>query len=249
MKIRLWLLRHGCLAPNPEKRFLGQTDLPLAETGLAQARFWARELADHDFDLILASDLERCRVTAQIILESIIKNRTGKQPPLLFDPAFREIDLGNWEWLSCREVEQKWPGAIAARGRDFAEYCPEGGESFAMLDRRVRQALDRHLICLSNRLLDRRPGTPHGNNLCKHNDKRLPKDPVDNVGRPSQARQTGAASNTSHASQTSVLLVTHAGVIRLLLARYMAIPIQEMFCLKLQPGLCACLSYHNELQD
>ena len=42
---KLWLLRHGELPPNPQRRFVGQRDLPLSAVGRAQARRWGEDLA------------------------------------------------------------------------------------------------------------------------------------------------------------------------------------------------------------
>lgn len=41
----LWLMRHGALPPNPERRFVGAKDLPLSEAGRAQIRAFARDFA------------------------------------------------------------------------------------------------------------------------------------------------------------------------------------------------------------
>ena len=41
----LWLVRHGALPPNPERRFVGARDLPLSKAGRAQIRALAVDLA------------------------------------------------------------------------------------------------------------------------------------------------------------------------------------------------------------
>ena len=53
----LW--RHGQTVWNAERRFQGQSDIPLDETGQAQAERAARLLAALRPDLIVSSDLSR----------------------------------------------------------------------------------------------------------------------------------------------------------------------------------------------
>ncbi len=137
----LYLLRHGALLPNPERRFIGQRDVPLSGRGRRQALFWRRELASVPFQAAWTSDLPRCLEMASLILQ-------GRPLAAEPEPAFREIALGSWDGLTMQEVEARFPGAAAERGGDFWHYVPRGGESFAMLARRVLAALLRRLEAL-----------------------------------------------------------------------------------------------------
>ena len=74
------------------------------------------------------------------ILRRAFRPRGGTMP-VIADPGFREISLGAWEGLTKEEVEKRFPGALAERGRDFANYAPAGGESLAMLQRRALMAI------------------------------------------------------------------------------------------------------------
>ena len=62
---RLVFWRHGRTTWNAEQRFQGQTDIPLDDTGLAQAARAAKVLARLKPSLIVSSDLSRARATAQ----------------------------------------------------------------------------------------------------------------------------------------------------------------------------------------
>ena len=167
----LYLLRHGALPPNPQRRFVGPRDLPLSPRGQRQIAFWAKELAVTPLKAIFCSSLQRCRESARSI------GRYHPQTPVIPRDAFREIHLGQWEGLTPAEVEERFPGAYAARGRNLADYCPQGGESFRMLARRVLPAL-RDI---------------------------LPQNNDDNV-----------------------LLVAHGGVIRVILAHALALPLDRL---------------------
>jgi len=93
----IYLLRHGKLKTDHQKRFIGQVDLELSKTGLSQASNWAKWLIPVPIDKIYASDLNRTATTAKIIAEQIKR-------PIHFEAGFREINLGRWENLPFTEV-------------------------------------------------------------------------------------------------------------------------------------------------
>ncbi len=137
----LHLLRHGTLLPNPERRFVGQRDIPLSETGRRQARRVQSDLSSVPLAQVWTSDLPRCLEMTSIVME-------GRMVPVHPESAFREIRLGEWEGLTKGEVNARFPGAVDARGKDLWNYVPQGGESFAMLARRVLPALFERLNSL-----------------------------------------------------------------------------------------------------
>ncbi|WP_165174714.1 histidine phosphatase family protein [Desulfovibrio sp. ZJ369] len=151
----LWLVRHGALPPNPERRFVGARDLPLSEAGRAQIRGLARDFApvlkSGALAAVLSSDLERCRETAAIIATAAAwaagaegKGTTAATSvPLHADADLREINLGSWQGLTPQEVRQAFPGQYERRGKDPARFRPPGGESFADVQRRALAALAR----------------------------------------------------------------------------------------------------------
>jgi probable phosphoglycerate mutase len=136
---KIFLLRHGALqTADNEKRFIGQTDLPLSEQGRRQAKFWSRQLADWPLDGIFCSDLQRCRETADIIAQKCCTSIT----PLA---ELREIDLGQWEGIRFDQVKRLYPDAFAQRGRDIAGFRPPSGECFEDLRQRVVRIFEQQI--------------------------------------------------------------------------------------------------------
>jgi broad specificity phosphatase PhoE len=128
--MELICVRHGRTAWNAERRFQGQTDVPLDDEGLAQAQALAAHLSDERFDLALASDLIRARTTA----EAILGNR---DLALELTPQLREMHFGLWEGLSWPEIVARWPALDAAGEKAPMHYTAEGGESWDDLCSRV----------------------------------------------------------------------------------------------------------------
>lgn len=131
----IYLLRHGEINSEGEKRFIGWTDLPLNENGVRQARAWQVKLSDTVFDRIYCSDLNRSRETAAIIGET-------RSLKIQDTRAFREIHLGEFETLSLSEVKHRFPDKWRERGENLFTYRPAGGESFSDLCDRVLPAFE-----------------------------------------------------------------------------------------------------------
>ena len=138
----IWLVRHGMLPLNPERRMVGARDIPLSDAGREQIRLLARQFmpaVQGALGAVICSDLDRCRETAAILMEALPQGR----PPLHVEPGLREINLGLWQGMTKAEIERAWPGAYAARGQDMAHFCPPHGESFMQAQRRALAAVAR----------------------------------------------------------------------------------------------------------
>ncbi|MGH2729502.1 MAG: histidine phosphatase family protein, partial [Actinomycetota bacterium] len=99
---KIILVRHGATEWNHTKRAQGQADIELNEAGHRQAISIAQELAHLEVDAVYASDLKRSLDTAERIAEA-----HGLR--VVTDPAFREIDQGEWEGLTVDEIKKRWP--------------------------------------------------------------------------------------------------------------------------------------------
>lgn len=98
---RVILWRHGQTLWNVERRFQGTTDVPLTETGVAQARRSARLLASLKPDAIVASDLQRAANTA-----AELAALTGLE--VTHDEALRETYAGVWQGLTHEEIVSRF---------------------------------------------------------------------------------------------------------------------------------------------
>jgi probable phosphoglycerate mutase len=105
---RFVLVRHGETEWNRVERFRGRRDVPLNETGLAQAAATARRVAE-EFSLaaVYASPLSRAATTAQALAGPL-------GLPVAALDALADIDYGEWEGLSPEEARHRWPELVAA---------------------------------------------------------------------------------------------------------------------------------------
>jgi alpha-ribazole phosphatase len=130
----IFLLCHGDIGAQAEKRYIGQTEYNLSPAGYQQAELWRQNLAVIPFSEILASDLQRTRQTARIIND-------GRQLPLHWLPSLREISLGQWEDRPFSEIQELYPQEYTDRGDHLASFRPPAGESFSDLQKRVWNAV------------------------------------------------------------------------------------------------------------
>jgi probable phosphoglycerate mutase len=123
----LW--RHGQTTWNAEHRFQGQTDIPLDETGEAQAEHAARRLATLRPAAIISSDLSRAQQTA-----APLAKLTGL--PVAPDKELRERFGGDWEGLTDEAIRERYP-------LERATWNPPNGEPTTAVADRVSTALSR----------------------------------------------------------------------------------------------------------
>ena len=123
----LTLVRHGQTDWNLAKRIQGSTDIPLNDTGRADARWAAEQLAGSTHHTIYASPLVRARETAEIIAEHL----SLEAPTLVRD--LREREFGDGEGMLVADY-------LAQYGDWLAEV--PGAESLAEVAARSLRALD-----------------------------------------------------------------------------------------------------------
>ena len=103
----VWLARHGETEWARLGRHTGRTDVPLTDTGRAQAAALGRRLAGHAFALVLTSPLSRAVETTAI---------AGYGGVAVADRDLREWDYGELEGRLTEDIREDYPGWTIWRG-------------------------------------------------------------------------------------------------------------------------------------
>jgi probable phosphoglycerate mutase len=131
----IYLIRHGQTAWNKEEIFRGRTDVPLDETGLAQAELAGESLKGVTIDAIYSSPLSRAWQTAEkiarfhhLIVQSL--------------PGIIDMSFGNWEGHAHQKIK-------AMDGETYRQWIEEphlvrlpGGETLEDVRKRAMAALE-----------------------------------------------------------------------------------------------------------
>ena len=113
---KVYLIRHALPAfPGGSRMCIGITDIPLGDTGLAQAK--AMAVALPPVTAVYSSPLTRAVQTAQAI---------GMHITIL--SGLREMYAGEWDGLTFEQIRKRYPALYAARALDRTLPLP-GGEN------------------------------------------------------------------------------------------------------------------------
>lgn len=131
----LILVRHGETRLNRDRLIQGINDLPLTDTGRAQARASAGALEeDLPFDLY-SSPVARAVETGQVISEAL-------QVPLTRLEGLEEADAGHLDGLSGQEMRRRYPEFAALWDQNPATAQMPGGESLTQVQVRAWCAVE-----------------------------------------------------------------------------------------------------------
>jgi broad specificity phosphatase PhoE len=122
-----WFLRHGETDWNARQLSQGSVDVPLNETGLAQAHAAAARLVGLGICAIRSSPLSRARATAEIAAAAL-------GLPIVFDEELREAAYGVREGQPMTDWFGRWIDGLET---------PDSAEPFATLRARAVGAIDR----------------------------------------------------------------------------------------------------------
>jgi broad specificity phosphatase PhoE len=125
--VAFWFLRHGETDWNAQNLSQGAVDIPLNETGLAQARSASLLLRGRGIRAIISSPLSRARVTADIAAAQLGLS-------VQIDDGLKEVAFGVMEGKPMSEWFQPWVDGLLT---------PEGAESFPALTKRAVAAVNR----------------------------------------------------------------------------------------------------------
>ena len=146
----IYYIRHGETSWNAEGRLQGAQDVALNDRGRRQATDAGRILAGliardgHDKAALpfVSSPLGRARSTMELV------RRVLELPPddYSLDDRLREIGYGVWEGSTLAEMQAADPALYARRLTAKWTMAPEGGETYASVQLRMRDWYDSLLV-------------------------------------------------------------------------------------------------------
>jgi broad specificity phosphatase PhoE len=120
MTLDAYIMRHGETEANVGQILIGRGDSPFTEAGKRHPVQVAHHLQDRPVARIYASPQARAQRTAALVLETL------RRPiPLQTEAALSEIDAGEFEGLSFKEVRARVPEEAV-----LGEFKYPGGESW-----------------------------------------------------------------------------------------------------------------------
>ena len=145
----LYFVRHGQTKANADGVLQGQTDVPLDEVGVQQAKLLASRLKNVHFDKIYSSDLSRALVTAQAIADT---------REIIVTPQLREWNFGIWQGMKISVIKEKFAALHQIYSADDPAFTVDGGESTAEFQQRaadfMREIARKHpgetVLCVSH---------------------------------------------------------------------------------------------------
>jgi probable phosphoglycerate mutase len=137
----IYYIRHGQTDWNAEHRLQGQRDIPLNETGRAEARRSGEILchilrregrSPHDLDFV-CSPLVRASETLELVRIALGLDPAGYH----IDPRLAEISFGKWEGLTLADLKNGAAEQLTTREKDPWHFTPPGGENYEQLKARI----------------------------------------------------------------------------------------------------------------
>lgn len=125
-------IRHGVTDANLEGRYVGSTDVPLSQNGIAELRKLGSENKYPGAAVYYSSPLKRCLQTCKELYDDVT--------PIIV-PGLQECNFGKWEGKSAKDLEndedfKKW--------LDNAQQTPPpGGESGTQFAKRVCETFEK----------------------------------------------------------------------------------------------------------
>jgi alpha-ribazole phosphatase len=110
--------------------FCGRSDPELNARGHLQLVELINNLSAENFDVVYSSDLRRAHTTARAIAQAFGRDCHVRS-------ALREIDFGQWEGLTWKEIELQYETYARRWIAEYPHLPAPGGESFRDFERRV----------------------------------------------------------------------------------------------------------------
>lgn len=126
---QIHLIRHGMTQGNKDGTYVGQSDIPVTEEGLAQLRQMKAKMTYPEVSAVFVSPLIRCKQTAGIIYPD--------NTAIVIDDL-KEYNFGEWEGKSADELKNDEQFCAWLAGQ--ADAAPPFGETNAEFTHRVTAA-------------------------------------------------------------------------------------------------------------
>jgi len=142
----VYYIRHGETDWNAAGRLQGHRDIPLNDKGRGQARHCGTVLRDllvkegrdpSSLDYV-SSPLLRATETMEWVRDGLGLPRDGYKR----EPQLIELSFGDWEGATIALLHQKDPVRIAQREHDKYHFVPPNGESYRMVEARMKRWYD-----------------------------------------------------------------------------------------------------------
>lgn len=134
---RLYLWRHPEVRGFEAGKFFGHTDVAMTRKGQLQAKAMAKYMSAFRLSNIYCSDLDRSRLTADVIAR-----HQGRRLKPKSQRELRELNLGIWEGLSFADIATRYPKELEDRFADLTNYRVPKGESLSDLALRAVPVVD-----------------------------------------------------------------------------------------------------------
>jgi probable phosphoglycerate mutase len=135
--LTIHVVRHGQTDYNLEKRYAGRTDVPLNDTGRAQATDLIPLVIAAGWPTIISSPLKRALETATIIANGLNASHIKTADELM------ERSLGVYEGLTKEEAAERYPELYARGVTRLRNDAPTNGETPCQVDERIRTFMNR----------------------------------------------------------------------------------------------------------
>ena len=129
--MKLYLIRHGQTDWNIQGKIQGSHDIPLNDTGRAQAKLVAEGMDSRPVTKIFSSTLMRAVETARMIGDR-------QHVDIYLVPGLIEVEFGKWEGMTWAEIKEQYPNEYERWFINPVEVAPPGGETQMMVMERVQ---------------------------------------------------------------------------------------------------------------
>jgi broad specificity phosphatase PhoE len=151
--VTLYLIRHGETDWNRAQRYQGQRDIPLNETGRAQARRNGQCLQTF-LPVIAGADYVSSPLSRAIETMELVRGAMGLEATAYtVDPRLLELHYGHWEGHLASALSDLDADGVAQKAKDPFAWRPRGGESYADLMERITvwlKSIERDTVAITH---------------------------------------------------------------------------------------------------